>query len=216
MDEFNDGCYFEQTGTSNTGAKLKQVRPFLTRKSERDILGTPHLTRLARLDLINDFFSTLSKLHKSGIVVGDISDANLIIRNKPGAKNSRRMIFLDVDSFSYRGNTHPLGPENTPNWFLPEHSQITINQRYSKQTDIYKGALLTNRILHQETTNDEDSFKVIKSEVAAEVLRDLQAKKVFDFLKSALSDVPNNRPTSEKLSEAFSELLARYRGMGKK
>ena len=75
-------------------------------KGERGIMRHfPNWTRLDLVTLSITILSTINKLHRLGIIIGDISGANILV-NSPNS-----VFFVDTDSFQVNDLPCPVGTE---------------------------------------------------------------------------------------------------------
>ncbi|MVU75942.1 hypothetical protein GPX89_01630 [Nocardia sp. ET3-3] len=98
-----------------------------------------------RLALLADLSATLSRLHRLGIVVGDLSPKNLLFRTKPDAG----CFLLDCDAMRLRGAS-VLPQAETPDWQLPSGEE-----KATRQGDIYKLGLLAARLFERNQTSTD-------------------------------------------------------------
>ncbi|AYF74808.1 hypothetical protein D7D52_14085 [Nocardia yunnanensis] len=96
-----------------------------------------------RLALLADLSATLSRLHRLGIVVGDLSPKNLLFRTKPDAG----CFLLDCDAMRLHGAS-VLPQAETPDWQLPSGEE-----KATRQGDIYKLGLLAARLFERNQTS---------------------------------------------------------------
>ena len=203
MKKLDNGCKFLLTRANGQSEdKLMRLDYFLASADVRKKLSVPELDPWRRWALILDLWETLSKLHESGVVVGDMSDKNLVIQRKAGA-NPRvrdRLVILDVDSFSTR--THLLNLEaTTALWDCPENPAKTLPG--AKLSDVYKAGLVTVRLLYQMVPGVPSSFKLRESNEIWNYLKKRFSPEDYELLTLILSDDPNERPSA---SEVFAIL----------
>jgi hypothetical protein len=101
-----------------------------------------------RLALLEDIADTLSRLHSLGIVVGDLSPNNLLVRlsGKP------RCFFIDCDAMRLRGDD-VLEQVETPEWRVPG----PFEPNATPASDAYKFGLLAVRLFAQDQMGAEVS-----------------------------------------------------------
>jgi serine/threonine protein kinase len=206
MPEFTDGClYTKQFSSGDKKPALQELKVFLNSESERRILGVPSISTSQRVQIVADAFDTLAKLHEKGLVVGDFSGSNLVLQNKPTKKSTLRVVFLDVDSFSYKNGSHPLGHESTLHWRSPEELDSSL-VKPNKSTDVYKAALLVRRLFHQEINTGISSYDIYRSKVSNAALIELGGPSLSNLVAKALDPKPEARPKSMELAFHFREL----------
>jgi serine/threonine protein kinase len=213
MKEFREGCTFNLNLFEKPQTKsLCQLKCFLNSPNEQRVLGVPILGVSTRLLLVEDFLRTLSILHSTGIIVGDISESNLVVQRKKDAITKNRMIFLDVDSFSHVNRPNPLGAESTPGWWAPEQTGNTA--QVSHQTDVFKASLLVKRFLHHVNESPSDSFRLKTSAVLSKFLISNNGRHFKALLDKGTGSLPSERPTSKQLSAEFTKFLDHYLSRG--
>lgn len=206
MREFNDGCYFEKKFTYG-GVELarQELKIFLNSHSERVQLGVPSINTRRKVQIAAEVFNTLALLHEKGLVVGDLSGSNLILQNKKSKTSALRVIYLDVDSFSYRSGRESMGHESTLHWRSPEELQ-TPGIPATKASDVYKAALLVRRLFHQERDSGSNSYDIYKSKISNQVLSELGGPALADLISRAINVTVEARPYATELAFHFREL----------
>ena len=197
MKKLDQGCTFNLSRRSGASEqKLMRLDYFLASEESRKNLGVPDLDYWRRWAIILDFWETLSKLHESGVVVGDISDKNLVVLRKSGAKVSvrDRLIVLDVDGFSTK--TH-LGNMNafTPLWDAPEETSSNFEE--AKRKDVYKAGLASFRLLASGFSRAESSFGIRNFNQVGRFLERRFGREGYSLLVSTLSYDPDRRPKAD-------------------
>lgn len=206
MPEFTQGCYFKKTySDGEVKDSLRELKVFLNKRSERDLFGVPNLEAAQRLAIVVDMLETLAKLHENGLVVGDLSGSNLVVQDKSARKSNQRVIFLDVDSFSYPGGAHPLGSESTIHWRSPEEL-TNPGAAPTRESDVYKAGLVIIRLLHQVQDTGVSSFDIYKSKVASRSLQVPGGQAFHDFVNLSLGVDSQKRPRSMALAFHAREL----------
>jgi serine/threonine protein kinase len=209
MKEFSEGCYFEHIRhTGPTVASLRAVKVFLNSSSERKVMNVPEFSHRDRLLYLHDFWKTLSMMHSVNTIVGDISGANLILQKVSTKKVTRRVLFLDVDSFLVGGKESPIPFATTAQWRAPEELSSNPGFQPTTQTDVYKGCLLTSRLMHHIKDNGNSSYELRKSSVMHAYLVQMRAPRLSRLIEQGLSSESNSRPAASIIAEEF-ELLAR-------
>nr|WSX77604.1 hypothetical protein OH826_29400 [Streptomyces sp. NBC_00899] len=95
-----------------------------------------------RLALLGDLAQTLSRLHRLGITVGDLSPKNLLFSTAPQPE----CFLIDADAMRLRGTT-VLPQAETPDWQIPDGEE-----RATGASDVYKLALLAIRLVARDQT----------------------------------------------------------------
>ncbi|APB00177.1 hypothetical protein [Nocardia seriolae] len=98
-----------------------------------------------RLALLADLSATLTRLHRLGIVVGDLSPKNLLFRTQPEAG----CFLLDCDAMRLHGRS-VLPQAATPDWQLPAGEE-----KATRPGDIYKLGLLAARLFERNQTSKD-------------------------------------------------------------
>lgn len=211
MRKFSEGCYFTKKYSDGEEVNsLLQLKEFLNKESERNKFNVPKLKTIERIEIIADMFTTLAKLHEHGLIVGDISGSNLVLQRKASRTGNLRVLFLDVDSFWHIGAPHPHGPASTLHWRSPEELK-NPELGPSKQSDVYKAALMVRRLLHQESNTGTSSFDVYSSRVATESLTLLGNNSLAERISRALNVRANVRPKAMELAFEFKTLSDQLR-----
>ena len=211
MREFSEGCYFTKKYSDGEEVNsLLQLKEFLNKDSERNKVNVPKLKTIDRVEMIADMFTTLAKLHEHGLIVGDISGSNLVLQKKASRTGNLRVLFLDVDSFWHLGAPHPHGPSSTLHWRSPEEIK-NPQLGPTKQSDVYKAALMARRLLHQEANTGTSSFDIYSSRVANETLTLLGSPSLTERISKALNVRANIRPKAMELAFEFKTLSEQLR-----
>lgn len=211
MREFSEGCFFiKKYSDGEEVNSLLQLKEFLNKESERNKVNVPKLRPVERIEIIADMFTTLAKLHEHGLIVGDISGSNLVLQKKVSRTGNVRVLFLDVDSFWHTGAPHPHGPSSTLHWRGPEELK-NPQLDPTKQSDVYKAALMARRLLHQESNTGTASFDIYSSRVAGDALAIMGGKSLADRLSNALNARASARPKAMELAFEFRTLADQLR-----
>ncbi len=211
MKEFSDGCYFKKSYSSGESEPvLNELKNHLIPFKERQRLSVPELDELTRLRLVADLFHTLSLIHETGLIVGDMSSSNLIVQQKPGSRNQNRIILLDVDSFLLENESEAKHSPTTLNWRSPEEEEGTLSA--SRKSDVYKAALASIRLLHQSMVLHDDTSDLFNSEEASLVLEHLGGQVLSRRFQDALSEEPPQRPAAQEISFLLATALENQSG----
>ncbi|MEV7026350.1 hypothetical protein [Kitasatospora sp. NPDC093558] len=126
-----------------------------------------------RLLLLADLAATLTRLHRIGIAVGDLSPKNLLFTT-----TGRPECFLiDSDAMRLRGAS-ALPQAETPDWQLPAHEE-----RATPAGDVFKLALLAVRLFaRDQTATDPTSLSAMSPALG-------------DLARSSLGPDPAGRPS---------------------
>ncbi|MFI1397455.1 hypothetical protein [Streptomyces sp. NPDC020681] len=125
-----------------------------------------------RFQLLLDLAEKLSRLHRLGVVVGDLSPKNLLF----SLQGSPSCFLIDCDAMVL-GGEWALKPVQTPGWRLPGSEQPT-----TPQGDAYKFALLAARLFIGEQHGSD--VGILKSADAA----------VGRLAQRSLAGLPAQRP----------------------
>jgi len=133
------------------------------------------------LSLIKDLASTVQVLHRSGVVIGDMSGKNLIWDISPAP----RVLIIDCDSFRLDGKPSTTDPKQSPEWTDP-----TVGGGPTTMgSDIYKLGIAAYRSLWRSTSG-EPSQSTLRNQTPPGVPADL-----VELIVS--STAPSGRPTAE-------------------
>ncbi len=93
-----------------------------------------------RLAILADLAATLTRLHRIGITVGDLSPKNLLFTTDPQPE----CFLIDCDAMRLRGAT-VLPQAETPDWQIPAGEE-----KATRTSDVYKLALLAIRLFARD------------------------------------------------------------------
>ncbi|MCC5480432.1 lipopolysaccharide kinase InaA family protein [Streptomyces barringtoniae] len=93
-----------------------------------------------RLDILTDLATTLARLHRIGITVGDLSPKNLLFTTAPRPE----CFLIDCDAMRVRGAT-VLPQAETPDWQVPAGEE-----KATRASDVHKLALLAIRLFARD------------------------------------------------------------------
>ncbi|MCT9080109.1 hypothetical protein [Streptomyces fulvoviolaceus] len=107
-------------------------------------IGLSHVDDVVRMELLTDLAHTISRLHRLGVVVGDLSPKNVLFT----VVGYPRILLIDCDSMRYRGRT-VLAPVDTPDWEVPEADKAT------PASDAWKFGLIAMRLFSRSQTSTD-------------------------------------------------------------
>ncbi|PPA57284.1 hypothetical protein [Micromonospora chalcea] len=141
-----------------------------------------------RLLLLADLARSLSRLHRLGVVVGDLSPNNLLfcLGNRP------RCFFIDCDAMRLAGGS-VLPQTETPDWEVPLPGGEPLA---TPATDAYKFGLLAVRLFARDQSSRDPS-------VLAAVSDDLA-----DLAEASMSVIPARRPAPQDWITALTSVAA--------
>ncbi|MER5615419.1 hypothetical protein [Streptomyces sp. NPDC002215] len=132
-----------------------------------------------RLLLLADLAVTLSRLHRIGIAVGDLSPKNLLFTTDPAPQ----CFLIDCDAMRLHGAT-ALPQAETPDWQVPDGEE-----KATPASDVYKLGLLAIRLFaRDQTTTDPSALAAISPELG-------------DLARTSLDPDPAHRPTPSVWAE---------------
>lgn len=139
-----------------------------------------------RLAILADLAATLTRLHRTGITVGDLSPKNLLFTTAPQAE----CFLIDCDAMRWQGST-VLPQAETPDWQVPAGEE-----KATRASDIYKLALLAIRLLaRDQTATDPAALAALSPELG-------------DLARSSLTSDPARRPTPALWAEQLTAASA--------
>lgn len=173
-------------------------------------IGIPPVSTDVRLRVVRRLAATYERMHRGGIVIGDISGRNVVY--DPGGERPAVLV-LDADSARMESTVSAFGSQpHTPHWEPPEALAAALRYRtvpgsahpdtvspQSRRTDVYKFALMAVRILDygRERSVNRDPA------IAMRVLRRAHGPGAADLLRASLADDPADRPGMREWFEAF-------------
>lgn len=138
-----------------------------------------------RLALLADLATTLTRLHRLGITVGDLSPKNLLF-----TMTAQPEVFL-IDCDAMRLNdTTALPQAETPDWQIPDGEE-----KATQVSDVYKFALLAVRLTAQDQTTTDRAALTASNPALG------------DLACSSLSTDPASRPSPAMWSEQLTAAL---------
>ncbi|MBN6545940.1 LppU/SCO3897 family protein [Actinacidiphila bryophytorum] len=139
-----------------------------------------------RLAVLGDLAATLSRLHRLGITVGDLSPKNLLFSTSPQAE----CFLIDADAMRLRGTT-VLPQAETPDWQVPDGEE-----KATGAGDVYKLALLAVRLIaRDQTAADPDVLSAVAPALA-------------DLARCSLDTDRKRRPTPALWAEHLAAAVA--------
>ncbi|SBT46186.1 hypothetical protein [Micromonospora auratinigra] len=141
-----------------------------------------------RLLLLADLARSLSRLHRLGAVVGDLSPNNLLFRlgDRPGC------FFIDCDAMRLAGGS-ALPQTETPDWEVPLPDGEPLA---TPATDAYKFGLLAARLFaRDQSSRDTSALAAVSDDLA-------------HLAEASLSVVPVRRPTPQDWITALTSAAA--------
>jgi serine/threonine protein kinase len=214
--------YFRQIRFSTGAEKVAEMKLqlFLQHDAEVRARGLPPLDDTGRLHLYGRVLGHLATLHGLGVVVGDISDSNVMVAVNARDQTAHLPMFIDTDSARLRSSVAPLTQPNTPAWDAPEHlalaarltelkrsrapqreiERLAARQRVqTAESDVFKAGLLGLRLM--ATAQDQRVLRA--SPQARDRWRGLIGASRCRALEAALAVDPQDRPTMAELSSAL-------------
>ncbi|MFD7446013.1 hypothetical protein [Streptomyces sp. NPDC059909] len=130
------------TWRTSTGATRLLELQYLIRPPKVGYQGVPQATPEQRRALALICVETVSWFHSAGLIIGDISQANVLWSLTP----EPAVHFLDCDGFRRVGREAVQAQAATPDWNDP----LAPSTDASVDTDAYKTALVAGRIITRE------------------------------------------------------------------
>ncbi|MGV4984314.1 hypothetical protein ACVB8X_04000 [Streptomyces sp. NRAIS4] len=139
-----------------------------------------------RLLLLADLAATLTRLHRIGIAVGDLSPKNLLFTTDPRPE----CFLIDCDAMRLRGDT-VLPQAETPDWQVPAGEE-----RATRTSDVYKLALLAIRLFARDQIATDPAALAAVSPALG------------DLARAGLNPDPARRPTPTAWAEQLTTAAA--------
>ncbi|WP_328948708.1 hypothetical protein OG778_10180 [Streptomyces sp. NBC_00184] len=179
-----DRFQFELRSLSSNGSGTKLLANLEFLLNEDSYVASIGLTvsDRDRLLLLADLATTLNRLRRLNISVGDLSPKNLLF-----AVDKHPEVFLiDCDAVRLRGIT-VLPQAETPDWHVP-----VGEEKATPAGDVYKLGLLAVRLIaRHQTTTDPSALAAISPELG-------------DLARTSLNPDPARRPTPSVWAEQLS------------
>ncbi|WKX69535.1 DUF4189 domain-containing protein [Streptomyces sp. XD-27] len=132
-----------------------------------------------RLAVLKDLAGTLTRLHRIGITVGDLSPKNLLFATAPQAE----CFLIDCDAMRLRGAT-VLPQAETPDWQVPDGEE-----KATRASDVYKFGLLAVRLFaRDQTATDPAALAAVHPELG-------------DLARAGIDPDPSRRPALSRWAE---------------
>ncbi|MYW05775.1 hypothetical protein [Streptomyces sp. SID3343] len=140
-----------------------------------------------RLDLLTDLATTLTRLHRIGVTVGDLSPKNLLFTTDPRPE----CFLIDCDAMRLAGAT-VLPQVETPDWQIPAGEE-----KATRATDVYKFGLLAIRLFARDQAVGDPAVLSVLSPALG------------DLARLSLDPDPARRPTPSVWAEHLAAAGAR-------
>lgn len=160
------------------GTALLEAQHLMARPSQNHRVGLPPIGIRARLAVAVHIVNTFSLLHATGLVYGDLSAKNVVIRLRPEGTS----YLLDCDGILQVGFGKGQPTVESPDWDPPEGSR-----RPTQRTDAYKLGLLVGRILAAIGGS-------ARAEALEARLTPLVPDEILGALRASLREDPELRP----------------------
>ncbi|MET9012440.1 hypothetical protein ABZX74_16185 [Streptomyces olivaceoviridis] len=142
-------------GTSTATKRLANLEYLLNDDAYVAGIGLT-ISERDRLEILADLAATLTRLHRIGITVGDLSPKNLLFTTDP----EPRCFLIDCDAMRVRGAT-VLPQAETPDWQV-----LAGEEKATRSSDVYKLALLAVRLFaRDQTTTDPAALAALSPEL---------------------------------------------------
>ncbi|HWG22623.1 hypothetical protein [Actinospica sp.] len=138
-----------------------------------------------RVLLLADLADMLTRLHRLGIAVGDLSPKNLLftLDNTPGQRPE--CFLIDCDAMRLRGAS-VLPQAETPDWQVPDDEE-----KATRESDMYKFGLLAIRLFaRDQSATDPDALAVLGT-------------RIQDLARASLDTNSQLRPTPVAWADAL-------------
>ncbi len=112
MSEVPGDFYARTTVGRNT---LMELQHLIYAESKRSAVHLPEMSIELRLLLLARLAEVFHRLHRAGVVVGDVSMKNILWTNRP----EPAVFLIDADSFTRARKRGALPPKQTPDWTDP-------------------------------------------------------------------------------------------------
>ncbi len=180
MRHLTQDCYVELNLFTGPSVSLRGVVQYMQEDEKLQLRAIEPMSSPQRWEFLLRVADFLRFLHHNGVVFGDISGNNIIVRRvaRKRGGDSFYPVFIDCDGCRLHGTQPFLKQANTPEWVPPEAriaeayvrqlrrdpdcDQVELarwqarEKVLTKPTDVYKFVVLLNRLLHRGMQCDED------------------------------------------------------------
>ncbi|MDO5557749.1 MAG: serine/threonine-protein kinase [Clostridia bacterium] len=143
---------------------------------------------------------TVEMLHKNNILIGDLSDCNILINIA-----KLKVYFIDVDSWGIEGKYSP--DAYTEDFFDPDEIRNDIVKGFSKQTDLYAYAVLSFYILTSQ--HPFGGYYPKNEKMNTDVRMKSRISVLGNHNITTLKIIPKWTWMTKKLQDAFLEVFER-------
>ncbi|MDI3385533.1 lipopolysaccharide kinase InaA family protein [Streptomyces sp. B-S-A8] len=173
------------TGTPTGAKRLANLEYLLNSDDYVAGIGLT-ISERHRLMLLADLAATLTRLHRIGITVGDLSPKNLLFTTDPQPE----CFLIDCDAMRLRGAT-VLPQAETPDWQVPSGEE-----KATRTSDVYKFALLAVRLFARDQSATDPT--ALSS----------AGPGLVDLARASLNSDPARRPTPAAWAEQLTSAAA--------
>lgn len=217
--ELPSTCFVDTVLFTRTKRTLWEVSRQLQSPEDLTARGLPVLTDVELLTLVVRLARFAAFLHRAGVIIGDLSGRNVVLRRDPAGSVHPMLVDTDGCRLVGQGAHFPQG--NTPDWEAPESlvasaalerlraagegdtsEAARLAARANVQnlhSDVYKVSLLVLRLFHEGS----DHTLVRSSTSAHERLRTLLGAPRTETVMAGLNEDPTARPSMGALALAL-------------
>jgi hypothetical protein len=217
--ELPSTCFVQTVLFTQTKRTLWEVSRQLQSPQDLAARGLPVLTDVELLTLVVRLARFAAFLHHAGVVIGDLSGRNVVLRRD--AHGSVHPMLVDTDGCRLVGQGAHFPQGNTPDWEAPESLAASAAlerlrsagggdtpeaARLAAQanvqnlsSDVYKVALLVLRLFHEGT----DHTLIRSSQSATRRLRSLLGSQRAAVVTDGLDEAATARPSMGALARAL-------------
>lgn len=213
-------CYVDTVVFTGTRRSLWEISKQLQAPDDLARRGLPVLDPVQRLTLLARLAQFAAFLHRSGVIMGDLSGRNVVLRRDPAG--GIHPMLVDTDGYRLVGQGSHFPQGNTPDWEAPE--SLRASERLDRlkaaggsdsseavrlaaqanvqnqRSDVYKVALLALRLFHE----GRDHTLIRTSATAGAALQGLVGARRSAVVDAGLDGDPARRPTMAELARALS------------